>query len=1038
MKMIKTLSILCTFFLFCTALVAQNKDPYTVKGSVVDALGEEVIGASVFVKGTDKGTITDLDGKFSITVPANATHLVISYVGHKKQEVSISPSKTELSIILTDGQNLDELVVVGYGVQKKSNLTSSIETVKAEELLKMPVMNLDEALVGQVAGLHGRSASGDPSAARGTQLRIRGMSEPLLVLDGIPQNNSTTGKSIGLSDLNMDDIESVSILKDAAAAAVYGIRGANGIILVTTKRGVSGKKVKINYRGQYNLQEATKLPKFVNAYDFAVLHNLASINSGRKEQYSPEALDQIKNQTNRNKYANENLLDYLDKTGYNTSHSLTLSGGSEAVRYYISGGYAKNKGLYGGIGRDRYNYSLKLDANLSKNLTLSVDAIGSFSDYKNTRSSGIDAAYSSNPTEPLRFENGLLTSLEGRNPLLGIEGLGGYTKTKYNMNTVSARLDYRAPFLEGLSAYVKGSMDKNNNTAKTFSKPVTLYTYTPGIGGSEGVYAQDPNTTHPKAKISLTEINSFFDKNLIEAGLNYSKRFKKHEVTGLLVASYEESKNRSTRVVNPNLQGPYPEIIGSTASAEASGSEGIGEMASLIGRGTYAYDSRYFFETSFRLDGSTTLHPDVRWAFFPTVSVAWAISNEDFFKNWKQDILSNAKLRSSVGKLGDLGQFSAYQYLDNYMYTPNQGYEIGGILGSGVVSHSNYTLPNPYLEWGKSTDYNIATDLGFWDNRINVTFEHYWKYRTDYVTTAESHIYPPSTGAAGNLPLYNTGKVKVWGWDLSVNHKNAINHFKYDFTFVISGYKDKVLEWVDESSLPYSQRLVGRPFSTYLAYEADGLFQTQEEIDNHPVDQDGSGNSSLAPGDIKYKDQPTIDKDGNILAPDGILDKSDQIRVKSSSFPDMSYSFKLGLSYKGFFMNTMFQGVSGYSQRLDDIYTLEGNSLQRFQTYHRDETWREDRPNAEYPRIKFATSNDNNRKVSTFWTKKSNYLRLKMLSFGYTFPAAKAKSLGLSSLSISVQGNNLFTWTSLKDMDPESLRGYPIQRSYGILLNLGF
>ncbi|WP_106625667.1 TonB-dependent receptor [Bacteroides sp. Marseille-P3684] len=1015
----------------CVAgLVMAQNHRRELRGVVVDTNGEAVIGANISVKGTKLGTITDFDGAFTLQLPDSVRALQVTYIGFQSQTVAVTPGQTSLRVVLqNDLRQLDEVVVVGYGTQKKTSLTSSVEMVKADDLLQMGTVNLDEALSGQAAGLQVMSTTGDPSSRKEASIHIRGINKaPLLVIDGVPRfgTNTSDGEML-LSDLNPDDIESISILKDAAAAAVYGARAANGVILVQTKR-AAGKpqKVSVNYRGQFNLQQATKLPHFLDAYEFAKLYNRAVANtpSTPYEAYTDEELEMIRTHAAPNKFGDENLLDYLDDYGYSMIHSLSVSGGNDAVRYYLSGGYTDTRGLYSGIGRDRYNYSMKLDATLLKGLTLSLDVTGSRSQNKNTSYTTLEAAYSYSPVQVLRFTNGQLASIEGGNPLIAVDGLGGYVEDKFNMSTITATLRYEIPWVKGLSAYLRGTFDNNSIINKTFDKPVTLYLY----DENEDTFKEDSKTTYPKAKISLEQTDRFVDNKLVELGINYNRTFAEmHDVSALLILNYQDYKNRYMSGTNLDMPGIYPETIGTAVSAKLSGDEYYNERASMIGRLTYGYGNRYFVEGSFRVDGSTKFHPDHRWGFFPTVSASWVLSNEPFFKAWQQRVLSNVKFRASLGILGDDGSIADYAYLLNYMYTTQQGYNIGGNMKPGIVmSTGNY--PNPKLEWGKSRDYNLGIDLGFWDNRISLSYEYYWRYNTNMITSAPAYLYPPSTGVEGNVPSMNFGKVKAWGWDLTLTHLNTIGAWKYNAALRLSKTDDVVKDYGDESSVDPLRRRVGKSSLVWWMYEADGLFQTEEEIKNHPLDQDGKKNATLAPGDIRYKDQNG----------DNELTDLDKIAVKNSSMPDMTMSLRLGVEYKGFFINATIQGVSGYKQDISDLYTLENNSLQRFQDYHLTDTWNEDNRDAHYPRIKFANKNDNNRKASTFWLQSCNFVRLKALSVGYSIPRHLLSRVKLSSASIALQGSNLHTWSSLENMDPETLRGYPVQRSYGVTLNLGF
>lgn len=1006
----------------CASAVAQT----VVSGLVKDSGGNGLIGAQINWKGAKSGVITDVSGRFTIgRLDGNQT-LVVSYIGYKTQEVQVKSNQREVEITLADdAQSLDELVVIGYGLQKKSSLTGSVETIKAEDLLMMPTTNLDQALTGQVAGLQVMQATGDPSSAREADLHIRGInSNPLLVIDGVPRfGTNTSDGEMRLSDLNPDDIESVTVLKDAAAAAVYGARAANGVILVQTKRSDGNQKLHLNYRGQFNLQEATHLPKFLNAYEFAKLRNQAIENSGSTATpYTDEQLEQIRTHSNPNVYGDENMLDYLDKTGWSTTHSLSASGGNNALKYYLSVGYADTKGLYSGVGRKRLNYMTKLDATLAKGLVLSVDINGSRTRAKNSSYSTVDAAYAYSPVQVLRFDNGSLASADGGNPLINVLGLGGYRKDTYKMSAITATLKWDVPWVKGLNAYIRGTFDDNSQVRTVFSKPVTLYTY----DSATGAYAPDPNTVYPSSKVSLDQYDQFFESQLYEAGLNYNRTFSgRHDVGATLVANYQRTHTLYMEGVNQD-KGIYPETMGTALGDKTlTGNESKNQRVSVIGRANYGFANKYFFEFSFRVDGSNNFSPDNRWGFFPSFSAAWVLSNEDFFKNWKQDVISNVKLRASTGWLGNDGVAGAYSYLKTYLETPGAGYTIGGAYRPGLTMNGN---PNPDLTWGKTHDYNLALDLGFWGGRIGMSFEYFWRYETDKITSMPDYLYPYSVGVNGNVPSVNFAELKAWGWDFTINHRNTIGKFKYNVGLTLSKSDDEYLDYGDESSQNPNLRRKGMPSMVWTMYEAAGLFQSQEEIDGW-ANQDGQGNASLAPGDIKYVDQND----------DHVIDANDQIYVKNSSYPDLDMAIRLGASYKGFFINAVMQGEFGYKKNITEYYSLENNSLQRFQTYHLTDTWTPENPGAAYPRIKYATSSDNNRRTSTFWVRNCNFLRMKMLNIGYQAPQKLLKTLHLSTASIALQCSNLFTITDLVDMDPEQTsRGYPIQRSYGVTLNLGF
>lgn len=1017
--------ILSIFFLCLAALTAFAQSPAPVTGMVVDEKGEPLIGVTVKVAGSPLGTSTDIDGKFSINIPGKKGELSLSYVGYRTINLKVSSGEKLNAIKLEPTANdIDEVVVIGYGTAKKSSLTSSVEVITGDELTKIPAMNVDQSLAGTMPGLGVMNTSGDPSSNKEAQLAIRGNNNnPLLVIDGVPRlGTNTSDGEMRLSDLNPDDIESISVLKDAAAAAVYGARAANGVILVQTKRGKDGGKTRVNFRGQFNFQEATYLPTFLDAYQFAELYNRAIENSGT-DAYTPYDLSAIG--SNPNVYGNENLLDYLDKWGHSQRYSLSVSGGSKAIRYFVSGGYTNTKGLYANVSRDRYNYALKIDADLIKGLSLSVDLNGSVSSNKNSSYTTVDAAYSYSPLQVLRFTDGNLASIDGSNPLIAVEGIGGYNKVKSDFHTLNAQLRYQIPGVDGLSVYLKGTIDLNHQNTQKFDKPVALYLWNEETQSS----TVDSKTVYPLSKTSMTDRWQKVNNALVEFGVNYNHTFaEKHDVSGLIVVNYQDYNNKYLSGENTNLAGEYPEVMGNTSLGIINGSEYYSQRASLVGRATYGYASRYFAEFSFRVDGSTRFAKKHRWGFFPTVSASWVISNEKFFEGVNSDAISFLKLRASAGILGDDGAISDYSYLKQYIFSPGNGYPIGGNFAPGVVTASGI-VPNEQLQWGKSKDWNVGLDLGFWNNRINFTAEFYQRYRTNMVTSAPAYLFPPSVGTGGSVPNVNIGKIRYQGVDLSLKHVNTIGDFKYNVGFNIAFSHNKVLDYGDESNMdewPNLQRK-GKPYLVWSLYQADGLFQSQEEILNWP-DQDGMNNTTLAPGDIKY-----VDIDG-----DGVITANDRTYVKNASMPDLHYGIQLGASWKGIYVNAQFQGVSGYNQQVSEIYSLESSSLQRFQDYHLTNTWTPDNPNAEYPRIKFTPKSDNNRLPSTFWVKECDFLRLKALTVGYRFPSKLLRRAKISTLDIALQGGNLFTISSLHNMDPESLRGYPLSRTYGVTLNFGF
>lgn len=1014
--------IAAVLMLLSVVASAQN---VTLSGQVLDENGEPMPSATVISKDGQYGTATDLDGMFAIVHDGDsALTLTASFIGYLSQTLFVEAGAKSVTFNLKPlVQTTDEVVIVGYGTQKKTALTSSVETIKGEDIARVPVNNIDEALGGQVAGLGVLVTTGDPSTNKEADIRIRGISgAPLLVIDGVPRfGNSTGDGEMRLSDLNPDDIESISILKDAAAAAVYGARAANGVILVQTKRGSSDGKIRVNYHGQYNVTQATYLPKFLDAQGFAELFNKA-VDANGLDTYEKYDLEEIRQ--NPNLYGDTDILDYLNKTGYSMRHSVSASGGTDNIRYMASVGYTDDRGLYSNMGRDRFNWGLKLDATLAKGLTASLDVTGNRSDNKNTSFSTLDAAYNYSPLQVFEYTDGNMASLSGSNPLINIQGLGGYYKYRSEFKTLSATVRYEFQSVKGLSVYLKGTSDSNFNITTNYGKPVTLYLYDAVTGQTQ----TDPNTVYPNSKITFKQEDRFIDNRLIETGINYSRTFaEKHEVSAMSVFNYQRYNNLYLTGTNNNVAGIYPETMGTATDANLNGTENNYQRASAIGRATYGYDNRYFAEFSFRVDGSTKFAPSCRWGFFPTISGSWVMSNEPFFKAWNQDYVSQVKFRGSTGILGVDAGLTDFNYLNNYIYAPGSGYPIGGNYAPGLAIDTG-VFPNVDLKWEKSHDYNLGIDLGFFANRLSMTYERYTRYRTNMIMDAPDYLFPPSVGTGGAIPSVNFGKIKAWGWEYSITYRDQIGKFKYNAAFNISRTADVVLDYGDESSVTESQRRVGHSSYVWSMYEADGLFQSMEEIAAWPVDQDGLGNATLMPGDIRY-----LDHDGN-----GMLTEADKIYVDNLTYPKLSLGIILGASWKGIRINALFQGAADYEQRISDVYSLQSNSLPRFQDYHVTDTWSEENADARYPRIKFTTKADNNRLESTFWLKKCNYLRLKTLSLGYSLPQTVLKKCHLTTADINFTAGNLFTLSSLHNMDPESLRNYPLQKTYGMSINLGF
>lgn len=1021
-----------------TQKVEEEKE-ITVNGSVIDSeTTKPLAGALISVVGTTRGAITDFDGRFSLKAN-ESEEIEITFVGMITQTIKLQGKGTkDLNILmLRDIQAIDDVIVVGYGTRKKEHMTGAVEVIKGERLAQQATNRLDEAIMGQTAGVFVSQNNADPSAVGEVMIRVRGVkgndAAPLLVIDGTPRFGTLIGDGeMRLSDINPNDVESITILKDAAAAAIYGSRAANGVILVTTKRGDAARKLAINYTGKGNFQQAVMMPNFLNGYEFAKLYNVAVNNTPgtQNKVYTTEQLEEIRTGSNPDIYASEDLADYLKEWGYSTSHSLSLSGGSKAISYYASGALTSTSGLYDGIKNNRYSYNLRLDAQLIDGLTLSFDVMGSGSSSKNPSYQTINSLYNFSPLQPLVWENGSWVSIGGGNPLIGINGMGGYNENNSDFNTITARLNYDLDFVtKGLSVYAKGAFDNNLYETRAFSSPVKLYNReTSVVDGREVVtYPLDSRTVYPKGKTTASDQLQTTKNMLVEAGANYNRTFEKNSISAMLIFNYQQNKWTKVAAENKDMQSNFPEFVGN-AGTIGRGLDYLSQRASLVGRINYSYDNRYVVEGSFRYDGSTKFSPGNRWGIFPTASVAWNIVHEKFFKDWNQEVLSNIKFRASTGLLGNDGAIDNFSYLYRYILG-NESYQIGTTPESPGLMVETGEVPNEILKWGKSHDWNFGVDLGLFDNRLTAIFEYYMRFNTNDIRPTPLHLYPPSIGTGGVTPYQNFGKTKTWGYDLTIGWRDRIGEdATYFIDVMMSRSWDKVIDAGDESSLPDERKLAGKPVSSSWMYISDGLFQSQEEIDNHPVDQDGKKNSSIVPGDIRYKD----------FNGDNVLGKDDERAFEYVSIPDYAINVRLGVTYKGFFMNALLQGALNYKKDISDSYTLESNSLPRFQEYHLEDSWTPENTHGTLPVVKFASTNDNNRKKSDYWYRNASFIRLKTLNIGYTLPSRYLKNVKLSSLSMALQGGNLFTGTNLKGIDPDTNRGYPITRTYGVTLNIGF
>lgn len=981
-----------------------------VKGTVSSSDGEALIGVTITVKGQNRGVTTDVYGNYAINVQRGDI-LVFSYIGFTAQEVVVSSQILNVRME-PSAELLSEVVTIGYGVQKKVDMTGSVSTVQGDVLLKAPTPNLANALVGKMTGVISTQQSGKPGFDDPT-FYIRGKStfgdnSTLLLVDGIERS---------ISKLDPNEIESITVLKDAASAAVYGARAANGVIIVTTKRGKEGK-TKINYSGTFGFQTPTVIPEMMDAYEYARYLNVAKVNIGSTPRFSESEIQSYKDGTSP---STDWWEETLKKRAAIQQHSITANGGNDATKFFVSLGYLDQDGLYNLSSFKRYTVRSNIDTKITKDFSIALDLAGRYE--KLSQSAVGDGLFStiinSKPTErayvPDDIEKGALGSNGQNASPIGQANNSGYNKTENSVFQSTLQGVYNVPFLEGLKARGSFSYDRWFSKAKTFSMPYEYYRYDKEID----LYTK----LKSGGGINLYEGTAEDERITLQASLSYDATFNAvHNISALLLfeeSSYKYSNLQASRVnyissaIDQIFAGPDKDK-GNGGSANETVRQGY------VGRANYNYMGKYLFQFNFRYDGSYNFPEGKRWGFFPAVSAGWRISEEPFLKN--NSVLHNLKLRASYGEFGN-DRVPAFQFMSGYKY--NSGAVIGGSFQSGLTDTG---IANPNITWETASNTDIGLDFSLLGGKVSGEFTYFYKKTRDILLPRNASI-PQTFGAT--LPDENIGKVDNRGIEALLRYNDKIG----DFGFMVEGNmtfaKSKVVYMDEPLNVADRIRVTGRPFDQTFGLRAMGLFQSQEEINGWAI-QDGNDNSSIKVGDIKYHD---YDKNG-------VINGEDIQMIGKSQIPEIVFGFNFGLSYKNFELTMNFQGATGFDQYLRwDPFNLEANALAIFK-----DSWTEDNPNAKYPRL-YAGTKQNNREKSSFWLYDGTYLRLRNFELAYTFDKLNfLKKAGIQNLRVFVSGNNLLTFSKMKDFDPEapsidpdnSSYYYPQMRTYNFGFNIEF
>lgn len=974
----------------------------SISGTITDEAGLAVVGANVFIKGTTLGTTTDMDGKFTLVLPSNDATLVVSYLGYVEQQIPVKNKKTLSVILKEDALNLDEVVVVGYGTQRKGNIATSVTTIKAESLQNRPVQTMGEALQGQVPGL---SVSGKGAPGQSPSLQLRGYSSlngggsPLVLVDGVPAD---------FNYLNPEDIESINVLKDAASAAIYGSRGANGVLLITTKRGKLGKPT-FRYNGSVGVNTPTSMPQSLNSATYARIKNEAEANMGRVPIYDATEIGLYENGTEPNRYPSTNWLDLAIQNSITTRHSLEASGGTEKVKYLVSAGMDHQTGVLPGTQQNVFNVRSNTDIAISKKFNVSFDLRYQLRDLQELEDLGdtnnVSDIYkqllSADPTMIAYYTDGTYGYNPGffTNPLVSMYESGQFNVKRHEASGIF-KLDYE--ILEGLKitgiANVKYAFkNRERQSRKLFYKDFF----------TQQVFEKGENSFSDRR-----DYNGYYN---LQALLTYNKRFGVHGLD--LLAGYQQ-ENESSDWLRGARSGYPTDLIWqlNPGPKDNWSNDGNGEhwaLASFLGRINYDYDNKYILSLSIRSDASSRFSKENRWASFPSVAAAWRISQESFMEGTRS-FLDDLKLRATWGQTGiatGLGLYPSYTTIAMEGLILNNTYKQIALLK---------TIGNNELSWERSEMLNFGLDAKLLGGRLNFTGEYYVKTTKDILL----EMPVPLEYGFGKQRV-NIGQVRNKGWELELGWNDRIGDFGYNISANLSDNRNNVLDmggtgpW--KGTTTYTD--VDLPFNSIYGYESMGLFQSKEEVKSAPFQ-----NSNTSAGDVRYKDQNGDNK----------IDANDRV-VIGDPYPHYLYGVRLGFDYKGFDLNMFFQGIGQKDRVIKDQMVRPFYDSTIFE--HNLDYWSENNMDAKYPRILNKDDGTHNYEQSDYWLINAGYLRMKNLSVGYTIPKAILKPIGFDRIRVYFSANNLFTISDfVPGLDPESDSSvaYPFSRTYSFGLNVQF
>lgn len=988
----------------------------TIKGKLLNERGEPLAGCTVTEKGTKNSTQSGADGSFSIDVQGPASIIVITYVGYESQEVKVGNLSNYNITLVPSASNMDQVVVVGYSSQKKATVTGAISTVKGADLVKAPVPNLTAAVVGRVPGLLSVQRSGQPGNDE-TTLRIRGIgtldngnAAPLVLVDGVERP---------FSRIDPNEVESISVLKDAASTAVYGIRGANGVILVTTLKGKEGP-AKVSYSGNYALQVPTRLPEFLNGYDFSVLQVEAQLNDNPTvtPMFSKAELEIFKDGSDPLFYPDIDWLKFMmHDNAPQQQHNVNISGGTSVAKYFVSLGYLGQEGLWKQFVKEynnndlykKFNFRSNLELDISKTTKANVQ-IGGFTSNRSSPGGSpfldILAAATNGTAGMWEGKFVTLARANGRNALgTFFDGFDRYSNSVLNLNVgLKQKFDF---LLKGLSGRVMGAYDSEYGQSRGFSRSYARYAAEKVDVNGDGIL--DPILRQAGEDGVLNDPSESFSRSkrvYLESALEYNNTFGKHAVSGLLL--YTQRKQFYHSLSYPGIPLGYQDFVT---------------------RFTYNYAQKYMLEFNMGRNGSENFPVNSRFGWFPAVSAGWVVTNEPFVKKAiGENFLSYLKLRSSYGFVGNDRMGSL-----RFMYFPSEYLGGGGaIFGDDPVSRSGLyegKLGNPNVTWEKSLKQNYAAEFRFFKNKLSLNIDYFREERSNILTARRT---VPIHVAAVLQDAYNIGRVKNGGYEIELGWSDMIGKTSYYLRGNYSFARNKIL-FMDEAYntqyplLNQTNQRVGEVFG----YKFMGFFNSQDDINKWPR----QFNMNQRPGDVKYAD----------LTGDGIVDVNDRSPIMNPSFPEINYGFSGGFTYKNLDVSFLFQGAANMSM------SLGFNALLPFSAYGSAMGFIKDRwyagspdnnANAKIPRLTLNYADLTNYYNSSLWIRDASYLRLRNVQVAYNLKGSFLNKIGANSLRLFVSGQNLLTFDTLKFIDPENVASgsmtYPQLKVFNFGVNLQF